>query len=223
MHHPEFINQNKFVLLLACLITFFLSTALIQDQYFELAISILFAAMMILSLYMIGHRKRLLIIGMAILGGSTTLLFFSATNLPELRALRMIEILLAILFFAVLLSASLYYTIKDHTITFNHLCGAVCTYLFIGLIWSYAYLLIELLIPASFNYVIQFDLLGAKSLEFMYYSFVTLTTLGYGDISPASDIAKTISWMEAITGQLYLTMLIALLIAKYVAHSQSSG
>jgi voltage-gated potassium channel len=223
MPHPEFINQNKFVLLLTCLITFFLSTALIQDKYFELAISLLFAAMMILSLYMIGHRKRLLIVSTAILGGSTTLLFFSATSLPELRALRMIEILLAMAFFAVLLSASLYYTIKDRAITFNHLCGAVCTYLFIGLTWSYTYLLIELLAPTSFNYVTQFDLLGSKSLEFMYYSFVTLTTLGYGDISPVSDIAKTISWMEAVTGQLYLTMLIALLIAKYVARTQSNG
>jgi len=55
------------------------------------------------------------------------------------------------------------------------------------------------------------------SQEFTYFSFVTLTTLGYGDIAPVSIIAKTACWMEAVIGQAYLTILIAQLVGHYIA------
>ncbi|NKB46895.1 MAG: hypothetical protein GKR77_03830 [Legionellales bacterium] len=223
MIRPSLIDTHKFIILLACLLVFFIVSALTQDSYFKFIISLLFATLMMLSLYLISHRKRLLITGTLILGSLTTLSFFSdATLSPDVTSLIGAEIILAILFFSVLLFASLHYTVRDSTITLNHLCGAVCTYLFIGLTWSYLYLLIELLQPESFYPTTEVVEQGSQSLKFIYYSFVTLTTLGYGDIRPISDIAKTTSWLEAATGQLYLTILIAQLIGKYVARTYKS-
>jgi len=56
--------------------------------------------------------------------------------------------------------------------------------------------------------------------NFIYYSFVTLTTLGYGDIVPSSELARTVSWLEAVYGQIYLTVLIAQLVALYIIHNK---
>lgn len=57
--------------------------------------------------------------------------------------------------------------------------------------------------------------------QFMYYSFVTLTTLGYGDITPVSPAAKSFSFIEAVTGQIYIAVLIARLVGLHIAHSMS--
>jgi len=55
--------------------------------------------------------------------------------------------------------------------------------------------------------------------DLIYYSFVTLTTVGYGDITPANSLTKSLTILEAIIGQLYLTVLVALLVGKYVSES----
>lgn len=52
---------------------------------------------------------------------------------------------------------------------------------------------------------------------FQYYSFVTITTLGYGDVTPVSDVAKALSVLEAVVGQLYLVVVIAWLVGMYVS------
>ena len=57
--------------------------------------------------------------------------------------------------------------------------------------------------------------------EFIYFSFITMTTLGYGDISPVDPIARSLSIFFSVAGQLYLTMIVALLIGKYLSQSTS--
>jgi hypothetical protein len=55
--------------------------------------------------------------------------------------------------------------------------------------------------------------------DFLYFSFITLTTLGYGDVTPVSALAKSLSIVIAIAGQLYMTILIAMLVGKYISSS----
>ena len=59
--------------------------------------------------------------------------------------------------------------------------------------------------------------LGAQLTELMYYSFVTLTTLGYGDLTPVKPIARTVGYLEAIVGQFYLAVLVAWLVGMYLS------
>jgi len=93
----------------------------------------------------------------------------------------------------------------------QRIAGAVTIYLLLGLIWSRLYQLVELVYPGSFR-IQEGEVLNAASLS--YFSFVTLATLGYGDIAPTHIIARDLAILEAITGQLYLVILISSLVSE---------
>lgn len=96
--------------------------------------------------------------------------------------------------------------------------GAIAVYLLFGAGWAHAYHLTAILHPGSFNAPS-----GNMStpLDWTYFSFVTLSTLGYGDITPAHPIARVLAAGEALAGQLYLAVLIARLVAMEVVSWQS--
>ena len=97
--------------------------------------------------------------------------------------------------------------------------GAICVYLMIGYMWANFYSIVELTAPGSFNFP-DYARPTAGSVipeyTFGYYSFVTLTTLGYGDITPISYRARTLSWMEAVVGVAFMATTIAFLISQVV-------
>ena len=98
--------------------------------------------------------------------------------------------------------------------------GAICVYLLIGFMWANFYALAELADPGSFNFPESArTAAGTVTPEytFGYYSFVTLTTLGYGDITPITFRARTLSWMEAVFGVVYMATTIAFLVAQVLA------
>lgn len=94
------------------------------------------------------------------------------------------------------------------------IAGAVSGYLLFGLLGALMAACLELLIPGSFS-VQYLQNLGV----FVYYSFVTLSTLGYGDILPISNLAQTLSIAISLTGQIYLTIIIAILVGKFSSQS----
>lgn len=102
----------------------------------------------------------------------------------------------------------------------NKIVGAICIYLLIGLIWCLFYLLIAQLIPNAFIGLEQ-QVWYANFADVAYYSFVTLTTLGYGDISPITPLARFLVYMEAIVGVFYMAILVASLIGIRVSALQS--
>ncbi len=105
----------------------------------------------------------------------------------------------------------------------NRLMGAMCVYLLIGLAWAYVFTLIHVVSPTSFEGIAgPTTEAHAKAIQFLYYSFVTLTTLGYGEITPASPVAQTLAYMEAVSGQFYLTILVAALVGMLLSRRQSS-
>ncbi len=96
----------------------------------------------------------------------------------------------------------------------NTINAAICVYLSLGIAWGMSYVLLESLQPRTFT--IGESAQGDTQhmvLEMIYYSMVTLTTLGYGDITPQTLLAKNLSALEAIIGQIYLTVLVARLVS----------
>ena len=93
----------------------------------------------------------------------------------------------------------------------NKIIGSLSLYLLIGLIWTTLYMILLLFDPTSFNGI---DIESWRTLfsRVAYYSFVTLTTLGYGDISPANHIAEFIVYMEAVAGVFYMAIFVSSLI-----------
>jgi hypothetical protein len=101
----------------------------------------------------------------------------------------------------------------------NRIVGAICIYLLMGMIWALMYLFIAQAIPGAFNGVEQMVWYD-NFADVAYYSYVTLTTLGYGDISPVAPIARFLVYMEAVVGVFYMAILVASLIGVGINESK---
>lgn len=104
-----------------------------------------------------------------------------------------------------------------HQVNFNSLVGAFCVYLLLGLIWAILYSLLQLNGWADFSGNITNQPHGIFP-EMLYFSFVTLASLGYGDIAPASNLIRTLAYLETITGQFYLAVMVASLVGAFTSH-----
>jgi hypothetical protein len=101
----------------------------------------------------------------------------------------------------------------------HRIAGAVAVYLLLAIMWARLYQLLELLSPGAFR-VPDGESLTISNLT--YFSFVTLATLGYGDISPVNVVARNLAVLEGIIGQLYLVILISRLVTEGVEKSGRS-
>ena len=96
------------------------------------------------------------------------------------------------------------------------LCAGVAGYLMVGLLWAGAYIFTAQLVPGSFVFSVGPAASGSmKGFTALYYSVITLTTVGYGDIVPVSGAARMLAMTEAMTGALYLAVLVARLVSLY--------
>jgi hypothetical protein len=110
---------------------------------------------------------------------------------------------------AVLCWVVLALVLRRGSITTRRIQGAIAVYLLLGFIWAQAYELVALWHPGAFTGAVG----GSGSLPWTYYSFVTLTTMGYGDIMPVHPLARAVAVLEALTGQLYLAIMLARLVS----------
>lgn len=99
--------------------------------------------------------------------------------------------------------------------------GTISAYLLIGSGFGEIYLAFAIADSNAFSGIEMTSDFESLSRALNYYSFVTLTTLGYGDITPGTHYTKVLAYAEAITGQLYLTILVARLVGTYIAQSQN--
>jgi hypothetical protein len=125
--------------------------------------------------------------------------------------------LLAITIIALILLVQVFST---GPVTHLRIQGAIAVYLLFGLGWAHAYHIAAALVPGSFNY--SYGELSTVQ-DWAYYSYVTLTTLGYGDIVPVRPIARNLAITEALTGQLYLAVMLARLVAMEVISWQEKA
>ena len=134
-------------------------------------------------------------------------------DVPSLRPLSLIFLAL---FFAVMLAALFSHILAAREVTTDLIIGAASTYFLIGFLWAFVFFFIETLSPGSFRLE---EASADLESQFIYYSFVTLATVGYGDITPASMLARSYSVLEAIIGQLYLAVLVAGLVGLRISQS----
>jgi len=103
----------------------------------------------------------------------------------------------------------------------NKIVGAICIYMLLGLIWAMLYLFIAEAAPGAFNGMTQAPWLDNFATA-VYFSFVTITTLGYGDISPVLPLARFLVYMEAIIGVFYMAILVASLIGVRMSDREAA-
>ena len=113
---------------------------------------------------------------------------------------------------------------RSKNVTLTILINSINCYLFIGVLGAVLLVKEEILRKIGFHLDaggINFPGSGAQGFhDYLYFSFVTMTTLGYGDVTPVSSFAKSTTIIIAIAGQLYLTILVAMLVGKYLSRTQ---
>src|SRR6476660_7897611 len=108
------------------------------------------------------------------------------------------------------------FVLRAPSVNTEVLCASISAYLMLGLIWTMAYWLVDQLTPGgAFSFNTKAGPQSMNEFNGFYFSFITLSTVGYGDITPVSRIARWLAAMEAMTGLLYMTVLIARLVSLY--------
>jgi hypothetical protein len=111
-------------------------------------------------------------------------------------------------------------------ISTDSIFGAICAYLILGMAWGSLYAVVEVMQPGSFQatgeLAAALQAAETRGPTLVYYSFVTLTTMGYGDITPVAPAARTLAWLEAMTGQFYIAVLVAALVGIRVSRGPTN-
>ena len=211
--------KGKFFLLFISLLLFLvIGPYLTGSVAGAMVMQIAFTIVLLLGVYAINRNRVLLVVAVCLV--LPILVSRWTTYFVFIPTLHVTGSVFGVLFFIFLAVSVLYHILLDDHITVDEIFGAVCGYLFIGLAWSFIFMIIESAQPGSFSFSNPGAFEGASGFAvspFVYHSFVTLTTLGYGDITPNSPSARTFSYLEAILGQIYLTVLIARLVGLHIA------
>ena len=207
-------SKQRFLILL-CLILglLVLVPILIRIVAARIFVDIFLTAIVISMVYTISHKKGHVIVGvlLAIVMLVSLWLQYFYPN----KAILAIGMFAGALFIGVVIASILIFIFRSEEINREIIYAAILLYLLAALLWAFVYTFLELIDPASFN--IDLSQPQDDLLVFQYFSFVTLTTLGYGDITPVSEVAKAIAVLEAVVGQLYLVVAVAWLVGMYVS------
>jgi Ion channel len=177
-------------------------------------------AILLLGIYAISHVRRhvvtTVVLAIAVLG--TRWSGYVIDN----AMLLLVNYGLGVIFFALTACLLLADVLRKGAVTADKIYGALCVYLLIGLTWGFMFLTLEGCQPGSF----LFGQGRSSGIEkdpatLVYFSFVTLSTVGYGDITPLSHPARAFAFMEAIIGQIYLAVLVARLVGLHIAYSMA--
>lgn len=192
----------------------------------RLIFQILITGILIFSIYSLIQNKRQFAIGLFLAVPTLALGwigFYTSAHFITIAGL-----IFRILFFGYIIFVFLTSIFKTKEITSDLIYGSICIYFLMGIEWSFIYSLSELIRPGSFELssaiqgaqITGYERLNDNS-HFIYFSFTTLTTLGYGDITPKTLSTQFLTSLEAITGQIYLTVLVARLVALYLMQNSS--
>ena len=220
MERQKIYFKSKYFYLLISLILFFLVNPVLTDSHLSNFILLLFFSLiMFFSVFSVSHKTLIIV--------TTILAFVSFLSYAYIIWVSASVMAFAVHFssnilFLSCISFSVIFSVARHrTITVDTLFGAICGYLLIGFTWSFFYLLIANIDPHSFSIHIANEPIRSRVDHFIYYSFVTLATIGYGDILALKSIARTFSWFEAVVGQIYLAVWISQLVGLRIVQLQN--
>lgn len=188
--------------------------------YYKYAVQVLLSLVLFFALFAIHKKRKIFPITIGLL--FLTLLFHWLDLLGVVQFSQPVSYWVMIIYLFVLVYSFFAVIVTAKKVTLRLLSATMCLYLIIGLLWGAIYALLESLVPGSFS---GGTLAQAHSSDqvlesFTYFSFITLTTLGYGDITPQTMGAGALCQAEAIVGQFYTAVLVAYLVGMYSSQSK---
>jgi len=218
MTQKELTRNN--VILLTCLlaIMFFLPAL---SSHGKLLASALSSALIISSMFALDFPRRTRILLTSI--GAIGLILVWLDFLVDQDLVRLIDYLFLFIYIVFITVTMIIHIARSKNVTLTLIISAVNGYFLLGYLGALLLANAEILQKFVFREetaAISFaGSAGSGFHDFLYFSFVTLTTLGYGDVTPVSHIAKSVTLIIAVSGQMYMTILIAMLVGKYLARS----
>ena len=213
--------NNNFSYLLVALLVFLIGVPIAIDLElfsFEVLRAISYSALLAVGLWSLRSSGRAFSAAIAfVIAGVVLNLLFAYYKQTVFQVYSTIA-LLAFLFLAT--GTAMKQIAVGNNISANRIVGAICVYLMLGVIWALSYGLLEVIIPGSFGGLTEGTATVSWSPDWVYFSFVTMTTLGYGDVLPLTFFSRTLAYFEAIVGQFYLAVLVAALVGAYLTEKQ---
>jgi hypothetical protein len=202
-------------MLVSLLLALFVGAPLVGAGIGQLPFDIFFGALL-LSGVVAFSRRRALAVATAVVGVAT--LAVRWTSYGRWRSSLVVwDEALSIVMLLLLTGLVIEHVFRKGPITGDRIRGAIVAYLLLGLVWGFAYMLVDYAWPGSLNLGPPMADLMHTRQSLAYFSFITLTTVGYGDMTPIHPVARTLAISEALVGQLYPAILIGRLVSLQIS------
>ena len=210
-------REDNFFYLLAGLAILLVTGPVLSELFtgsWKIAAELSFSLLLIVGVWSLQSSRQRLLLGLALV--SISLLGTAANLIFQSELFLWLIIPSRLLFLGLTAVVVLEQVMLSGKVNLNKIVGAVCVYLILGTFWALLCLVLEMAVPGSYSGLERYD----EELwiwRLIYYSFITLTTIGYGDITPANAFSETLAWIEGLIGQFYIAILVASLVGMYIA------
>lgn len=207
----SFKEDYRFPLFLISMAAFLFVPSFVGDNYQDLATNVLFILFIISSLTLIHSKSKMLrtfTYFVGIVGIAAEIIHKLIREFNDIW--QVVFVVIIFIYFITLIGELLRQVFNTDKITLNVVLGAFTGYIMIGIIGYFVFRLIFILDPSSFANP------EYSSQDLIYFTFITLTTIGFGDISPISDAARNFAIILGLVGQFYNTIIIAIIIGKFL-------
>ena len=217
----DWIEQNRFsLLLLSTVLTLvlpaFSGTGLFSEFIFVIALSFLFIQSMVVADVKKSKKNllRIIVISMILVS------WLKPVGVDSVY-IEVFKLTFFVAFFVFVITYLARFISRAKTVDLNVLLTSVNIYLLAGIIGASLALVCYRIYPDAYNFPAYTN--PDVFVSFLYYSFITMTTVGYGDITPRIPETQTLAYFLSVSGQLYVAIIIALLIGKYLMHSNQNN
>jgi hypothetical protein len=213
------------MLLAAQILLSFVSPLFSSSAYARPVLDLAITVVFVTAIIVISNTKKHLVIGLILM--FPTLLITWGVNFYDTDTMDFISLTGSVLFFCYIAGLILTDIFRAKMVTLDIIAAGISVYLFFGNVCGFIYAIIARVdsnafkIPETTASYLGDSLIDLSSS--MYFSFVTLTTLGYGDITPINEFARSLAFLEAAMGQIYLTVLIASLVGIHISTSNKGA
>jgi hypothetical protein len=228
-----FLDRHRFVVLFALLLLFYIVVPIVhhvrENLHPSAAVLVegtLFILLLTWAVASVGTGRTGMII--AVLLGLVLVAMWIAEGFFKGELSLVARYGLGACFFGYAIWMMLVFIFASRRVTFNTVCASLCVYLLLGLVWGLIYSTVDVVSPGDFTWTVTEKpapvlRVGRGDPAVLYFSFATLTTLGYGDIVPTAPLTRMLASLEAVAGQLYLAVLVARLVGLHIAHSMEES
>jgi voltage-gated potassium channel len=208
-----FFQKNRIIFLLAAILGLIIGKPLLGGIFkYRFIPDSLLTIIFVATIHAISQKRKHIFISLVLV-----LPMFAGTwSYYWLKNIKIVMVaqIFGVLFVGFAIRCLMRFIFNEKEVTKEVIYASVVVYLLLAITWAFVYLILEFVHQGSFSYPAG---LSPDYFHFLYFSFVTITTLGYGDVLPLTQEASALAILEAVTGQMYLVVVVAWLVGMYVS------